>query len=61
MDRIHWFAVSNSEQKRFPEWRRSFGIGDNGIVFWNKGNDAQVEWPAGTNFNCATDGKTVGE
>jgi len=35
--------------------------GDDGIVFWNKGDDAQVEWPAGTNFNCKTDGKTVGE
>jgi len=35
--------------------------GGNGIVFWNKGNDAQVEWPAGTNFNCSTDGKMVGE
>ncbi|KRV02459.1 Uncharacterised protein [Pseudomonas aeruginosa] len=33
MDRIHWFAVSNPEQKRFPEWRRSFGISDNGTVF----------------------------
>ena len=33
MDRIHWFAVSNSEHKRFPEWRRSFGISDNGVVF----------------------------
>ena len=35
--------------------------GDGGIVFWNKGNDAQVEWPAGMNFNCSTDGKTVGD
>jgi uncharacterized protein len=35
--------------------------GNNGLVFWNKGNDAQVEWPAGTNMNCSTDGKTVGE
>ena len=35
--------------------------GENGIVFWNKGDDAQVEWPAGTNFNCSTDGKPVGE
>lgn len=35
--------------------------GEGGIVFWNKGNDAAVEWPAGTGFNCATDGKTVGD
>lgn len=35
--------------------------GDGGIVFWNKGDDAMVEWPAGTEFNCATDGKTIGE
>lgn len=33
MDRIHWFAVPNSEHKRFPEWRRSFGISDKGAVF----------------------------
>jgi uncharacterized protein len=35
--------------------------GDGGIVFWNKGNDAAVEWPAGTNYNCATDGKPIGD
>jgi uncharacterized protein len=35
--------------------------GDGGIVFWNKGNDAMVEWPAGTNYTCATDGKPIGE
>jgi uncharacterized protein len=35
--------------------------GDDGLLFWNKGNDAQVEWPAGTSLNCSTDGKTVGE
>jgi uncharacterized protein len=35
------------------------GVG--GIVFWNKGNDAQVEWPAGTDFSCSTDGKTIGD
>jgi uncharacterized protein len=35
--------------------------GDGGIVFWNKGNDAQVEWPAGTNLNCSTDGNPIGE
>lgn len=33
MDRIHWFSVPNSEQKRFPEWRRSFGISAKGTVF----------------------------
>jgi len=35
--------------------------GEGGIVFWNKGNDAQVEWPAGTNFTCTTDGQTIGD
>ncbi len=35
--------------------------GPGGIVFWNKGNDAMVEWPAGTDFNCSTDGKTIGD
>jgi uncharacterized protein len=35
--------------------------GPGGIVFWNKGNDAAVEWPAGTDFNCTTDGKPIGE
>jgi len=35
--------------------------GDDGIVFWNKGNDAQVEWPAGTSLNCSTDGNPIGE
>ncbi|KFX67406.1 hypothetical protein TMS3_0124880 [Pseudomonas taeanensis MS-3] len=33
MIKIHWFAVSNPEQKRYPEWRRSFGITDEGAVF----------------------------
>jgi len=33
MNRIHWFAVSNTEQKRYPEWRRSFGVSDEGEVF----------------------------
>lgn len=33
MNRIHWFAVSNPEQKRYPEWRRSFGVSDEGEVF----------------------------
>ena len=35
--------------------------GEGGIVFWNKGNDAMVEWPAGTEFNCSTDGEPIGE
>ena len=35
--------------------------GDDGVVFWNKGNDAQVEWPAGTAMNCSTDGEPVGD
>ena len=30
---IHWFAVSNPEQKRYPEWRRSFGTTEEGVVF----------------------------
>ncbi|WP_324733779.1 hypothetical protein [Pseudomonas paeninsulae] len=33
MNRVHWFAVSNPEQKRYPEWRRSFGISGVDIVF----------------------------
>lgn len=35
--------------------------GEGGIVFWNKGNDAMVEWPADTEFNCSTDGKPIGD
>ncbi|MBL8895732.1 MAG: MliC family protein [Rhizobiales bacterium] len=35
--------------------------GKGGIVFWNKGNDAMVEYPAGTEFNCSTDGQPIGE
>ncbi|MFO0991147.1 MAG: MliC family protein [Hyphomicrobiales bacterium] len=35
--------------------------GDGGIVFWNKGNDAMVEWPAAKEFNCSTDGKPIGD
>ena len=27
-------------------------LADSGIVFWNKGNDARVDWPEGTQFNC---------
>lgn len=33
MSKIHWFAVSNPEQKRYPEWRRSFGTTEEGVVF----------------------------
>ncbi len=33
MGKVHWFAVPNPEHKRFPEWRRSFGISDEGNVF----------------------------
>lgn len=33
MTKIHWFSVPNPEHKRFPEWRRSFGISDKGTVF----------------------------
>ncbi|WP_299473744.1 MliC family protein [uncultured Roseibium sp.] len=27
-------------------------LGSFGIVFWIKGNDAMVEWPQGTSFDC---------
>ncbi len=30
MNKINWFAVSNPDGKRFPEWRRSFGVSDSG-------------------------------
>lgn len=33
MNDIRWFAASNPDGKRFPEWRRSFGIDEAGIVF----------------------------
>lgn len=33
MNKIHWFSISNQDEKRFPEWRRSFGVSDNGTVF----------------------------
>lgn len=33
MNKINWFAVSNPENKRFPEWRRTFGISSAGEVF----------------------------
>ena len=36
-------------------------VSEDGILFWNKGNDAQVEWPAGTAMNCSTDGQPIGD
>ncbi|MDP9712089.1 UNVERIFIED_ORG: hypothetical protein J2X80_004190 [Pseudomonas fluorescens] len=33
MNKVHWFCVSNPDGKRFPEWRRSFGVSDSGVVF----------------------------
>lgn len=33
MNKIQWLSVSNPNGKRFPEWRRSFGIGGSGTVF----------------------------
>jgi len=33
MNKIHWFYVSNPDGKRFPVWRRSFGVSDGGVVF----------------------------
>lgn len=33
MNSIQWYAVANPEGKRYPEWRRSFGVTDMGIVF----------------------------
>ncbi|WP_419737270.1 hypothetical protein [Pseudomonas sp. COR18] len=33
MSTIHWFSVSNPDGRRFPEWRRSFGLGYDGTVF----------------------------
>ncbi|MBX8547381.1 hypothetical protein K5D53_22395 [Pseudomonas cichorii] len=33
MNDIRWFAASNPDGKRFPEWRRSFGVDEAGIVF----------------------------
>lgn len=33
MNTIHWFCVSNPDGKRFPEWRRSFGVSYGGEVF----------------------------
>ena len=30
--------------------------GDFGLVFWIKGNEAQVEWPQGTSFACRITG-----
>lgn len=33
MNDIRWFAASNPDGKRFPEWRRSFGVDESGIVY----------------------------
>ncbi|MEE4148159.1 hypothetical protein [Pseudomonas viridiflava] len=33
MTKIHWLCISNPDGKRFPEWRRSFGVSDGGMVF----------------------------
>lgn len=33
MTKIYWFCISNPDGKRFPEWRRSFGVSDGGMVF----------------------------
>lgn len=33
MSDIYWFAVSNLEKKRYPEWRRSFGVTQEGVIF----------------------------
>ncbi|MNF90532.1 hypothetical protein D3C84_730990 [compost metagenome] len=33
MNRIQWFSVPNPEHKRYPEWRRTFGISDDSLVF----------------------------
>ncbi|NWE28583.1 hypothetical protein [Pseudomonas gingeri] len=33
MNDIRWFAAPNPDGKRFPEWRRSFGVDEAGIVF----------------------------
>lgn len=33
MSAIHWFSVPDLEKKRYPEWRRSFGVNDERRVF----------------------------
>lgn len=33
MSDIYWFSVPNLEKKRYPEWRRSFGVNDERRVF----------------------------
>lgn len=33
MQKLAWFAVDNSIGKRIPEWRRSFGVDDDGTVY----------------------------
>lgn len=33
MNSIQCYAVSNPDGKRYPEWRRSFGVSEMGVVF----------------------------
>lgn len=33
MSDIYWFSVPNLQTTRYPEWRRSFGVNEEGIVF----------------------------
>ncbi len=33
MTKIQWLCVSNPDGQRFPEWRRSFGVSEGGVVF----------------------------
>lgn len=33
MSDIYWFSVPNLEKKRYPEWRRSFGVNEERRVF----------------------------
>lgn len=30
---MQWYAMSNNEKSNIPEWARSFGINDKGVVF----------------------------
>ena len=31
-------------------------VTSDGILFWEKGGEAQVEWPKGTHFTCSSKG-----
>ncbi|WP_446027591.1 hypothetical protein [Lelliottia amnigena] len=45
MEKISWYVVSNPEQRRIPEWRRSFGVSDANTVFVPAamaGNDTEL-------------------